>query len=90
MSAFAAAPPAVRTIVWGSVDLDTGVTHAGLDSAADDRRCFPGVAPDPGGASTPVFACPKAADDAHSSFVPHTHELTSVRFVGEGIRASRR
>src|ERR1700729_1243925 len=51
---------AVRTVVWSSVDLDTGGSHALLDSAVGDSGTFRGVAPDPGSASTLVSACQEA------------------------------
>jgi hypothetical protein len=62
-------------------------SRAVLARAIDDGAL---VAPDPGSALTLTFADQELADDAHSSFVPHTYELASIEVVGEGIRAARR
>jgi hypothetical protein len=84
-----AATASVLCGVWSSVDLDTARFPKPCWSVSSMTALSGSVAPDPGSALALAFADREPADDAHSSFVLHAHELASVGFVGEGIRAAR-
>lgn len=62
--------------VWSSIDLDTARLPMPWWSVSLMMALSGSVAPDPGSALALAFADREPADDAHSSFVQHTHELT--------------